>query len=189
MRPFTSASLGFVVSASLLVSTSCQNDRYQLLERKDGVVVRLDKRTGQIMLVNGTIMNAVAEETPTSHDSILGRTKNWPDQSVPVQGDSALKLSLRTLWRDGRVFYQFTVSPARRLERVLRRSSRFGASFTINLEDAGGFCMLEIEVPVNEMSRIVDNKGDPISFEANSSIAGARDVYASTTRTRISWTL
>src|SRR5439155_9700147 len=116
------------LSASLVFAVSCRGDRYQILERKDGTLVRLDRHSGQIMLLEGGAMTVVQEPTGNLIDSALGIRRSWPKQNIPA-GDSTLVASLQTVWRSGNVYYQLTVTSAKGLQSVLRRSTTFGPQF------------------------------------------------------------
>jgi len=182
------AVVGPAISLILLLLLSCGTDRYQLLERKDGTLVRLDRRSGQIVLLDNGSMTVVPEPTSASDDAVLGVRKRWPDEKIPI-GDSTLTASLQTLWRGGNVFYRLTVNPGKRLQSVLRRSSNYGQHFILHLEDLNNFQMLGITVPVSDMNQTVNAKGEVEAYEGNGSVQATREIYASVSGVRIGWKL
>ena len=174
---------------AMLLSLSCGTNRYELLERKDGTLARLDRWTGKIVIVEGSTMSPVPEPSSSPLDSLVGVSKTWPAQKIPVPADTALNVHVRSVWHAGKVFYNLTISPAKRLQGILRNSPRVDQEFTLIFEDEGGFNLLEVEVPISVMHRVVNDKGDAVSYEANGSVSATRDLYRAVHGVEINWRL
>jgi hypothetical protein len=175
-----------VVGLAVAAAAACSSDRYDLHETKDGSLYRFDRKNGDVMALQEGSLVPVQQVVS---DPALSAAKLWPKLTIPMTGDSALTVTLSTSWREGRVYYQFEVRPARILQRILERSTSLFKSFTAKLQDADGFELLQIELPTSGLIRIVDQKDQPAAYSGKGSARCSRDLYQSIATWSINWRL
>src|SRR5687768_11661827 len=71
-----------------LLLAGCGGERYELHERKDGSLVRLDRRTGDLAVVSDTEIVRVKEMPELPPDTTFGKRRTWPTHTIPMEGDS-----------------------------------------------------------------------------------------------------
>jgi hypothetical protein len=93
----------------------------------------------------------------TAANASLSKTKHWPS----VEGVGTLapaKFQLLTIWRGGRIYYQFDVDS---VPQIVRRAKESGAgTFNIAFLDGDGFKILEKRINLSEMANLVDHDGN-----------------------------
>jgi hypothetical protein len=174
----------------LLVSVGCQrgNPDYELISN-GGTLYRLNKRTGKIDMIFGKEIIPLEDRTREIQkmiSSISERSKTWPEETLPVAG--GLKINLKTRWKDNYLYFIFSVSPYKNL-REAYRANLSSQGFTLRFYDAEGFQIFEIEVKLSDMSRIVDEKGEPIYLEINSRVPCNVETYFAMEAWTCSWRL
>lgn len=174
--------LRFQLSVLLLAvgALGCVADRYEIKEDQQGRIVRIDKRTGEIAVLEGDKFEV--KTPPGFWRSLLGNQrdlsepKSWPTRAIePLGADSAL---LGTSWRNGNLYYKLSLSPVSdRLRKA--RESEFVTDYhiTVNLYDSMGFKVLEIPLLVNSLVGSVDEKGDLQRLVRNGWVACSRGDY------------
>jgi len=90
-----------------------QSNRYEISKDQTGRTLRIDKRTGDIAVIEGEKITPLrdAKEIDTnrvSEDVALARMKEFPN--VKVQ-HMVLEATLRTSWQDGKVLYSVDLLP------------------------------------------------------------------------------
>src|SRR5262245_54016649 len=85
-------------------------------------------------------------------DRDLAITKTWPASELLFGGRAILKTS----WRHGTLYYQFSVTPITEnfLERFRNRKDSDQGNFTLNFEDDAGFKLGSFEINLGNMTRI-----------------------------------
>ncbi|MFH1692096.1 MAG: hypothetical protein ABIC68_05985 [Candidatus Omnitrophota bacterium] len=165
--------LWFIISIFLL---GCEQDKYQMIKGEDGKIYRLDKRTGEMVVVKNNEISSLETVESKKFKKLLEGTLETPvDWPVMQMSGKDLHMRLRTSWREGRLYYQFMVAPYASLERICDKNEKdpyYGLNFgfTISLLDNNGFVIKEIPIRLLTMHRIVDDNGNAMSLSENSSL-------------------
>ena len=143
-----------------------------------------------------------ASVTSAQHPNDPLPVTHWPDIMVPQLGD--VTASLSTMWREGRLYYQFSITPSQILNAARQRSEAVAPSLardvisgafvpapwlSVQLLDSYGFKLIEIKFSVHSLIGVVDEHGKEIRLTANDSVACSREKYASITSWNLAWTL
>lgn len=179
------------ITGLLLLAVSCNDSRYELKEDKQGNIVRLDKRTGEMAIISGGKLVSLktpdqqAAEQKAAED--LKTDKTW----TPIVVKSLdVNFNLATSWREGRLYYQFFFFPiSERIRRAESSTWNRNDRFTVELMDENGFSLLTFDVPLLEMTRIENDNGKPAMEWCNGSISCSESSYRGVTDWTVHWTL
>lgn len=124
----------------------------------------------------------------------IANTKKFDDTSIPSL--DIPKLSLETKWKNELMYYKFTISsvgdtiridgkeypPIERLdlltgENYFKIKVNTVQEFTLNFLDEEGFKIHSMEIPLSEMSQIVDNRGIVVGYSINSNVKIKPELY------------
>jgi hypothetical protein len=118
----------------------------------------------------------------------LSELKNWPPVK-PKSPEMKAEFSLRTVWRDGQMFYQFAIDgypPAIAKLRGLSGSTR-PATFTLMFEDRDGFKLFDHAIQLNTMTGLIDDSGKLKGFESRGDTYVPADSYRRAAKWDLSW--
>jgi hypothetical protein len=196
----------------LILQSGCEKkDRYAIEQGKDGRIYRLDRETGEMVAVSGDKLIAIS--TPESQiiekklEADLAEEKYWSDQTIPAPAN--LKCKLKTSWREGRMYYIFSIYPleqtsvnaeGKQLEASSAKASRdwewldqynrdFRTSITIHMNDKGSFKLADIHVPFYTVIRIVNAKGEPSHIQGDGTIYCTSEMYKAFNDWSLTWNL
>jgi hypothetical protein len=187
---------GILLACGLLLSSCDQltSNRFELAKDTQGRTIRLDRKTGEVALIDSErIVNVKTakevEEQEKAEATILAMPKDWRNVSYPALG--GVTGTLKTSWRDGQMLYQFTIAPIS--EQLAAPPSQgvlgFVPTLIVLLYDPNGFKVGEINLPLNQMTRGVDDKGKPQALSADGSIAISKSNYRSAAFWILNWRL
>lgn len=91
-----------------------------------------------------------------------------------------LVLNLKTKWRAGTLFYDFSISKSDKLEQIKQNSPN--AKFTILLLDEDGFTVLSIPVMLSDMISVVDS-----GYKFNGSVICGLNTFSSIKMWNYTW--
>jgi hypothetical protein len=182
----------------LFFLSSCEQNPYQLVKGENGTVYRLNKKTGQISIIKDD--KVIDLETPEAiavkkiREKTLEELKEWGERQIPGK---KLYVKLETSWRENKLLYKFTAYPYESLKAILSSKNldyytalqRSQQKFIIELLDKNGFVIKEIDIKLWEMTRIVDEEGNPIEMVMNSQIDCSKEIYESINDYSIKWSL
>lgn len=99
------------------------------------------------------------ERSEEAANAPLATLKTWPE--VAVDALAGTKFHLRTVWRNGSIYYQFDVQG---YPPVLRqtRERETEAAFNINFLDKDGFRLFEHRLALAETTSAVGPDGQPV---------------------------
>jgi hypothetical protein len=109
------AALPVILTVALLLSGCDQlGNRYEISKDQKGRTVRLDKRTGEIAIVEDDkiILVKDAKDLEGREKQALdrvGKFKYWPPQDLKQFN---IQVNLTTVWRDGKLFYAVEFRPS-----------------------------------------------------------------------------
>ncbi|GJQ22185.1 MAG: hypothetical protein HBSIN02_25400 [Bacteroidia bacterium] len=168
----------FMVVIAMGSLIACQQSQEYELTTHGGSTYRLERRSGQISIVEGTKIIPLEEHsTDLANDAAtkLRETKTWPQIDLP-QLDS-LKLNLRTRWREGYVHFIFTVTPYNSRIRRAHQEYLGSNNFKLKLLDSGGFVIIEKQINLTDMTRTVDDKDKAIGLQINAKLPCSAETY------------
>jgi hypothetical protein len=171
------------ILSAILFMVGCRRESEYELSTHGGTLYRLDKRSGQISVVEGSKIITLEEPTTDivkENINVLSKTKTWRNINLP-QLDT-LEVGLRTRWRDGNLYFIFKakmLGPPGLYPRLRR--------FLLKLYDSDGFVIIEKRIDINDMGIIVDERGKHIGMEINSSIPCTAEAYLSIENWSCGW--
>jgi hypothetical protein len=154
--------------------------------------VRLLKRVAQWILLPVFVLSASIGIVVTGwnyyeeyRDRDLAIAKTWPSNQLPFGSDVILKTS----WRRGLLHYQFSVTPVSDIfmEKFQKRKNSDRANFFLEFEDSSGFRLGKLQISLESMTRVVDEKGNLHTMEVKDSTLFERDAYANSSRLSVAW--
>jgi len=161
-------------------------ESWDLVTASNGLVYRINKKTGDVSLVVGAQITKLDEFKGQKTDGgKKSYVRDWPVQSVKSLGEISLRL--KTTWRDGKLHYILSVSPYSSQIQKERERSFSGAQFIINFFDTDGFELFSLPVKISEMTAVVDDAGKTDSMRATSSAACSVETYESLGVCSIGW--
>ena len=154
--------------------SSCDQNRYEIKEDKTGRMVRLDRRTGEISVLEGDKLVKVKgpDEQRREREFVhgLASAKLWPDAELTQLDTSTAELT--TSWRDGFLHYQFVLHPEPKSVREGRITG-----FIVSFTDASGFKTVEVDLPRTKLTRLVNDKGESTGLSHDDSVPCSQDQY------------
>jgi hypothetical protein len=133
----------------LFFLAGCDMRPYEMKEDNEGRIVRLNKWTGEMVILQGDGLIKVENR------QVLAKTKAWSAIDIPELG----KATLKTRWREGILSYQFSVE----LESM--NTLKNVESLTVTLYDQDGFKIVQLTPHLTDFSK----KGNLIQARAEGS--------------------
>lgn len=106
----------FVVplAAFLLIGCDQIGSRYELSKDQKGRTLRLDKRTGEIAIIEDDKIVSLKDAKDIEHrqkeaSDRVGKFKYWPAQDLE---QFKIRVNLTAVWRDGQMLYSIAFRPA-----------------------------------------------------------------------------
>lgn len=185
-------------SVKTTATTYAANDRYQQVApiQKTGRLAAAKRIVTSILKIAAAItaaglalgliawaIFAIAEHVEKVQLAPLAQAKTWPKVKVAVFGDTTFRL--RTKWRDGQIYYQFSCDSYP--EAVREARDRGGATFNLVFADKDGFDVFSHSVPLNDVSGVIGEDGatQALSWSGNEYISA--DQYGRLADWRIGW--
>jgi len=121
----------------------------------------------------------------------LSEAKSWPTETISQLG--GIKAHLKTSWREGQLYYLYSVSPAsedaedmEEFNEAVKRSRLEDHYFTVYLYK-GGLSMVELKVPFVNMTYDVNLEGKTTKLERNSATSLSAENYQAATTWDVKW--
>lgn len=178
-----------VIVFTLFFQGCGESNRYEMTKDSSGRTVRLDKKTGEMAVMENDQIAVLKNRKEIEQDAKkiipLNTPKEWPAFSIPQLGD--LHLTLTTLWRDNRLAYQLFVFPySKKLETEIKKTY---SSFGLNIEfyDTNGFKVATINLPIRQFTRNLSEKGETVGISANDSISMSSSSYTQISSWNVLW--
>ena len=175
-----------VCMVSLLLVGCDSKESWDLVTASNGLVYRINKKTGEVSLVAGAQITKLDEfRGPKTDPAKKSYVRDWPVQTVKSLGDISLRL--KTTWRDGKLHYILSVSPISSSLQKARETPYSEARFNMAFYDADGFELFTLPVKISEMSEVVDDAGKAQSMRATGSTACSVETYEALAVSGIGW--
>ncbi|MDD8018870.1 MAG: hypothetical protein PHP42_10895 [Bacteroidota bacterium] len=143
---------------------------YEISKSDGGRIYRLNKHNGEVSLIDG--FNIIVLREPTEQAL---KIKSWPTITLPSV--DSVKLNLKTCWREGKMYYILNVAPYTYRLKTAKESYLSSSKFTLEMTDANGFSLLQVPILLSSMTRIVDEKGEPMYITANDNTLCTSETY------------
>jgi hypothetical protein len=179
----------------ILFIVGCKRElEYEFLTHGD-TLYRLEKRSGKISVVENSKIITLEEQTIDI--TVLSKTKTWSDISPPWvkysrPKSNTVKLSLKTRWRDGNLYFIFTATGFYKKSKysfLYKESYPVVEYFSLKLYDSNDFIIIEKQITSDEMYRLFDEQGKYLGIEINSSIPCTAETYLSIEDWSCDWEL
>lgn len=193
----------------LFLLSSCDqfSNRYEISKDQKGRTVRLDKRTGEIAIVEDDKILLLKdakdiEQKQKKATDRLGEFKYWPLLDIP---QFKIQAKLTTVWRDGYALYAVELRPfsgkakGKGFTPIESDKKQEKPAPSINpepviraLENRTLFLILE-DMPfelANEQlkfSRVVDDSSKPIGMDAKGQLSISKESYEKIDNWNIQW--
>ncbi len=199
------------VAVLLVVApVGCKGERYQLGETEDGETIRLDTKTGEVMVIRGARMVPVISpgvQTPVSEErgkeiaadiemlkakfAAWAEPKDWPTLTRPSIGFESVNLTTRLVsghLADLENFqYKFSVEP---LTRWLNRDRSYWPEvpFALKFFDKDNFEIFSVPIPRANISIVIGASGNRDRLNAQGrAMFPIRSSYEEIVRWSFSW--
>jgi hypothetical protein len=204
--------LSVIIAILFILLLGCEKkERYSIEQGKDGRVYRLDRETGEMAVVTGEKLIGIStpekQINEKKYEADLAQEKNWPDRLLPAPYN--LSCGLKTSWREGKMYYIFSVSPVKQTSvnaegKPTETSSSLASKnwewrdqyignlsnhIAIHMNDNGGFKLTEINVPFYTLIRTVDDKGEPSHIQNEGNVQCTSEIYKALTDWSLQWNL
>ena len=128
------------------------------LEKTDGGFYRLDKWTGETtLLVGGEANKVMMPKEKQELEDRLSSIKEFKEAIIPIDSNNNLTVSLKTIWRDGKLLYNIKCKPYNdKLNSLMNKKS---PHITFLLVDKYNFSVFHYSVNLSDMRRSMDNDG------------------------------
>lgn len=139
----------------------------------------------------GWLVYAISDHRSQIKNAALAEPRRWPPITIAALDNSTVTLS--TVWRDGRLSYQFAVDkypPAARAARDSMRTTMTSLSapgFTISFLDKAGFKLFDFRVELGETTQVVDDRGQGIGMKSRSDTYVSAENYRSAASWDVTW--
>jgi hypothetical protein len=140
-----------------------------------------------VILMILVALTAGCKEDP----EILLEDRSWPTETISQLG--GIKAHLKTSWRDGQLYYLYSVSPAsedaediKEFDEAVKRSRLEDHYFTVYLYK-GGLSIVELKVPFVSMTYDVNFEGKTTKLERNSATLLSAENYQAARTWDVKW--
>lgn len=179
------------VILSVLILAGCAGTgRYELSKDNAGRLVRLDTKTGEITLIEGSELtaikgSAVAAAPAKPQVTLPEGSKAWPTLTLTILGD--ISAVLVTSWQDGKLHYILELYPISKRLRLVH-SGYYGESyFSMWLLDAAGKQLVRIDLPTNRLVREISASRNMEELSAKGDIPMTEAAYDNVGSWQLNW--
>lgn len=164
------------------------NEKYSIYS-KGSNIYRLNKFNGQLTLIDDTRLIPIDE--PKKLDELgLNKVKIW--DKINISSLEGIDVNLMTNWRDGRLYYQFRVSPYSKKLKNIREGDLYSnmyKSFSIKLQDENGFDLLTVPILISDMVGGTDDNNKIYVLSRNNNIECSYEKFKAIKNWDIEWNL
>ena len=167
--------------------------RYEMKEDKAGRTIRIDHWTGEVTVIAGDRMIKVKTQEEQDADdkkqaasvAALANPKYWSAVPLPALGGGTA--TLKTSWRNGTMFYQFSLNPLPKKVEQARARNSYIDSFNLIFYDSAGFKIKEISIHLSSMTADVDTTGKIYALDMDDSEMFSEDDYRHLSTWNLGW--
>ena len=179
----------------------CEQNRYELSKDASGNTVRLDRRTGEMAIIKGDQIKTLrdAAQVDAEHKAAIATLEQFKSWNFIDSPTFDARVYLSTSWRDGKLYYTFTVQPLKfskaldewiskpkesrgeipsidpKLKDAILRQALQHEPITVELNDNSGFRLAAFNMA--RLTRLVDENGLAGALEDKGTFAMSEDDY------------
>lgn len=193
------ANIIIVVAILALSLSACDQigigSRYELSKDSKGRTLRLDKRSGEMVVIDGDkvlSLRDAREDERKEREAVerAGVFKYWPSMQLP---NFKAEVKLTTVWRDEEVLYSVEFLPSKEsggkseasssTEKKAKPLAKEDPTAIVLAIQRHTFSLLLLDTPFElakielKFSRVVDDESKPIALQANGRIKMSRESY------------
>jgi hypothetical protein len=176
------------VAIACFMVAGCDSGLYSATPSKEGSVIVINRLTGTVQRVDGEKLIELRE----SHE--LPTTEYKPSLSTATISRQPILIDANVKYRDGMMVLlhirpDTTIKSDAAWEAWRNHLNQVRSSGSLNLQfmDRDGFLVVAHDLSLTELTRIVDFKGEPISFQTQVTIPITRDAYTEITSWQVGW--
>lgn len=179
---------------TFLALASCATpDRYELSKDQEGRLVRLDKQTGEVVLIDTGKLNPVtfapAADAPTGSELPFVQapedSKTWPVLTLTELGNASAELT--TYWQEDRLHYILQLYPISKRLKLAQSDYYSGSSFSLRLSDAADNQVAGIELPAKQLARTLNASRHDEQLSIQGDMAMSSEDYAGLANWQLTW--
>lgn len=194
LSPISRCQHFLLLSLAVVAICSCGCSRYEVKEDKEGRTVRVDRWTGDMVLVAGNTMTKLKspeelekdEQEAKKRAATLAVPRMMPPIAIPQLGNG-VTAHTRMMWRDGVLHFQLSIRPLSKTLRSARDLPYRSSSFTLAFYDDQAFKVKSIDVRLASMAETVDDSGQGMSLDIDDSTICDADEYQRISSWNIFW--
>ena len=165
----------------LILAGCVATHRYELSKDDKGHLVRLDTRTGEVMMIeDGQLIPVQGETTPefkptpeTTHVTLPNDGKTWPP--------------LTTYWDNGKLHYDIQLYPLSKRLKLLYDGYYNNSSFSMTVNDEAGKQVAWTTVPAGRLKHTINKMRNMEKVSAEGVILMTRQEYDSLADWQLQW--
>lgn len=151
-------SILFATACAAVAATFGCADRFELVEEESGRTVRMDRKTGEMAVVDGEHLVPITPPPGAEELNRLGKPTTWG----PLKSENGKSVSIETVWRDGVLRYRLSMEPfsdeeLANLLRALKGRVALVGDLQVSFFDEDGFRMCSFDVWLSGLAREPDN--------------------------------
>ena len=192
MKTLSSRRRSAIIPAVAMVAilTGCdraeRKETHELVNAGNGLFYRINKTSGEISLISGGQVTKLDEWQPGKKGKLKESYMiDWPEKTLSQLDD--LKLELKTTWREGKMLYNFRISPCTDRIKTEREKTASYARFNVNFMDSDGFEVLTLPIKLSEMIQRVDDKGKAMSMTMQANTTLTVETYEAISTWSVGW--
>ena len=171
-------------------------NRYQLSKDDEGRLVRLDTRTGEVMLIEGDQLTPVkgAAATATHSDPqdeqipqvmLPDGGKSWPTLSLPELGNTNAELT--SYWYNGKLHYVLELHPMSKRLNLVYSGYYSNPSFSLTVSNTAGKHVAWTALPATRLKHTINKTRNEEQLSAEGVILMSKKDYDSLATWKLRW--
>ena len=159
------------------------DDQFNLQAAGEGRVYRIDRKTGEVLLIMGDKSQVVAgtESIPRPFlerlsSFLSGSESNGSFRNFPDITHGKFKYTLMAWWHRGTAHYRFSIYPGKDIPAAVLQqkiTEKPFSSFNLSFQNQTGFSIHETSILLNSLARVVDDKNELQYYEYQGDIASS----------------
>jgi hypothetical protein len=180
----------------LILAGCAAVNRYQLSKDDAGRLVRLDTRTGEVVLIQGDRLTPVKGSAATTdqtgpQDEQIPQIvfpdggKSWPTLTLPDLGNTNAELT--SYWHNGKLHYVLELHPLSKRLRLVYSGYYRNPSFSLIVSNAADKQLVWINLPTSRLKHTINKTRNMEQLSAEGVIQMSKDEYDSLAKWELRW--
>jgi len=179
-----------------LLLAGCATNRYEMTRDDAGRLIRLDKQTGEVMLVEGDKLTPLAGSAAASAQTgaedkeipqvdIPDGGKSWPTLTVPELGDASAELT--SYWYNGKMRYVIELYPLSKRLKLVFSGYYTNPTFTLSMNNVEGKQVVWTALAGSRLKHTINKKHNTEELSAEGIVAMSKAEYESLANWQLRW--